>query len=203
MQNLQRRACQKFKNNCLYKQSFRTRERNQSEGHLGLKPGIQGCLLRSWLSSRLSAGPGATALQALCLVRVAWVVIAAAGGGRGTALGLGLHSPEHPGRSGTSSPGRGPAGLAVAEVVTGVAGVISAALPGSGLSPPWYAARCSPQFSYRSLKARLDRGDWSSSAQYSIHGDVRVYRRRLGEPGSGWLLLALSLLKVGLAMHPT
>ena len=67
------------------------------------------------------------ASQALCPVGVAGVVIVAAGGGGGAAPGLGIHSPEHPERSRTPPPSWGPAGLAVAEVVAGVANVISAA----------------------------------------------------------------------------
>ena len=58
---------------------------------------------------------------------VAEAVLTAPEDGCDAALGLGFHSPEHPRRSWAPSPGKGPAGLAVPEVVAGVAGVISTA----------------------------------------------------------------------------
>ena len=127
MQNLQRRACRKFRNNYLSKQLFRTRERHQSQGHLDLKPGIRGLLLQSSWSSRPLGGPRVTALQAFSSCGGRWGCHRCCWRRGGAALGLGFHSPEHPGRLRTPSPSRGPAGLTVARVLAGGAGVVSGA----------------------------------------------------------------------------
>ena len=74
---------------------------------------------------------------------------------------------------------------------------------GSRVFPRWYAPCCSTQFLYCSWLERLDRGDCSAAAQSSSHGSVEGDRRRLGVPGSGLLSLALLLLRLDPARHPT